>query len=46
MHPTNATTTQANRQDAARQQPDGGLRFDWTMIALSAWLLGGAYVDG
>jgi hypothetical protein len=29
-----------------RQQPPGSLRFDWGMVALSLWLVGGAFVDG
>jgi hypothetical protein len=27
-------------------QPRGGVRFDWLMVALGAWLLGGLYLDG
>ena len=26
--------------------PGGGVRFDWLMVALGAWLLGGLYLDG
>lgn len=38
----------AQAQTASQVPGDslGGWRFDWTMIVLSAWLLGGAYVDG
>lgn len=31
---------------AGHKQPAGSMKFDWTMIALSIWLLGGAFVDG
>lgn len=27
-------------------QPSAGLRFDWVSVMLSAWLVGGAYLDG
>ena len=30
---------------AAREQPVGSLRFDWTMVALSGALVGGAHLD-
>jgi hypothetical protein len=30
----------------ARNVPLGGLRFDWTMVLLSAWFLGGLFLDG
>lgn len=30
----------------AQAQPRGGIRFDWTAIGFSAWLLGGLFVDG
>src|SRR5215813_14259640 len=36
----------APAQPAARERPLGGLRFDWTMVLLSAWFLGGLYLDG
>jgi Tol biopolymer transport system component len=29
-----------------KKSPAGGLRFDWIVIILSAWLLGGIYLDG
>lgn len=31
---------------AAIAQPVGGIRFDWAVIALSSWFLGGVYLDG
>src|SRR5262245_11407871 len=30
----------------ARSRPLGGLGFDWAMVLLSAWFLGGLYLDG
>jgi hypothetical protein len=30
----------------AQIQPAGSIRFDWTMVVLSAWLVSGAFVDG
>jgi hypothetical protein len=27
-------------------QPAGSVRFDWAVVALSSWFLGGAYLDG
>jgi WD40 repeat protein len=32
--------------DARGVQPEGGLRFDWLIVALSAWWLGGLFLDG
>ena len=31
---------------AAHEQPAGGLLFDWAYTILSAWLVGGLYLDG
>ena len=29
-----------------RARPVGGVGFDWLIVALSGWLLGGMYLDG
>ena len=43
------THAQAVARDAvrltARDQPVGGLRFDWAVIALASWLVAGFYLD-
>jgi hypothetical protein len=45
-----ATTADSIRSDvtrpAARERPDGGLLFDWAFTILSAWMVGGLYLDG
>src|SRR5262245_7809532 len=33
-------------QTRAASRPLGGLKFDWAMILLAAWFLGGLYLDG
>jgi hypothetical protein len=42
--PGHGGETASNRSPAAR--PTGGGRFDWAMILLSAWFLGGVFLDG
>jgi hypothetical protein len=45
-----ATTQDALRGNvvgtAERAAPIGGVRFDWTMVVVTAWLIGGLFIDG
>ncbi|MCA1553740.1 MAG: hypothetical protein LC737_05125, partial [Chloroflexi bacterium] len=38
--------TAARSAEQSRELPRAGIRYDWVSVALSAWLVGGAYLDG
>jgi hypothetical protein len=40
------TPTKTAGLDTSQAKSLGGLRFDWLMAALGAWLIGGLYLDG
>jgi WD40 repeat protein len=51
MHTTNSTTQsqaelKAQLAQTTDDRPLGNLRLDWLIVALSAWWLGGLYLDG
>lgn len=45
---SNETTTPTDSAglDVVREQPTGSVQFDWIAVALTAWLVGGLFLDG
>src|SRR5262249_42860659 len=46
LHEMAPTSLAAQAPTTRARSGQGGLRFDWLFAALSAWLLGGIYLDG